>query len=272
MHKTYWQMLLKRGILNIPIFIFYLLLSSCTKNPHHLLPQNTEITKIEGFLTQFLFEEAGVYTLFGDKPMTCGCFFVGKEEDICLDGLSEESLKSIVYIDTTAMIENWNAWKKYAENISPTNFCFVEMPCPRDPSHILYYLVNINEVRKTIQQNEEDFQRRIGINIDNFESGLKNPKSDFWNKALEDHYLMGLLHGYGKENSSYFIQLQEGTETRNPFEEFIGSISSQNFPLPIYAPSQNDLTKQKYQQQREEIKKIYTNKNLLDVTLTRLCD
>jgi hypothetical protein len=271
MHKTSWQMLLERGILNISILIFYLFFSACTKKPDHLLPKNTEKTKIEGFLTQFLFEEAGVYTLFGDKPMTCGCFFVGKEEDICLDGISEESLKSIVYIDTTAMMENWNAWKKYATNISPTNFCFVEMPCPRDPSHILYYLVNINEVKKTIEENEDDFQTRIGINRDNFETGLKNPQSDFWTKVLTDHYLMGLLHGYGKENSSYFIQSHVGTETENPVEPLIGSVTPQNFPLPIYAPSQNDSVKEKYQQQREEIKKIYKDKNFLDVTLTRLC-
>lgn len=270
MHRTSICLRLKSGIVVKGLFILYFFLSACSRNPPIPAPQDIETAKIEAFLTKLLFEEAGIYTLFGDKPITDICFFIGDETDIWLDGLSQEAMKQIVYIDNDALLENWNAWKKYAQSIPFKEFCFVEVPCPTDPLHVLYCLVNVNRVREVIQENELDFKVRGGIDFGNIKREIRNPKSAFWNSMLHDHYLMGLLHGYGKENSSYFTKLLEGKESPHPFETVEGPFSIENFPLPIYAHTPNDSISRKYQQQREEIKKIYENKNFLDVTLNRL--
>lgn len=263
--------MLKIQILGKQLFIFYFFFAACSKNAPIPYPQDIEREKIEGFLSQFLLEEGGIYTLFGDKPITDICFFIGTSEDISLEGLSDEAMKRVVYIDNESNLENWNVWKKYTQSIAYKQFCFIEVPCPADPLHVLYVMLNLKEVKKIICQYEKEFWSRIGVNLQNFEEEVKNPKSFFWKKILTDHYLMGLLHGYGEKNSIYFGKLLENLGSPIPFTELRGPFSPDNFPLPVYASSQQgDSKKRSYEKQREKIKKIYKNKDFVEVTLKRL--
>lgn len=273
MHKAFSWLPLLQKILIKKTFILYLFLFGCSKVPNHSIRQEVADEKIEAFLTRFLLQEGGIYTLFGDKPMTDACFFIGAEKEISLDGLSEEALQRVVYVDHKSLLDNWLAWKEYARSIPLKVFCFVEVPCPTDPLHVLYYLINTVRVKEVIEENKEEFRTRAGINGDNFLQDLQNPKSSFWHNILADHYLMGLLHGYGKENSDYFIQVLEGVEPANLSEKFHftqGPCTLDNFPLPVYASLEADPVRDKYEEQRETIKKNYKNRNFLRVTLNQL--
>lgn len=234
--------------------------------------QNSEAKRIEEFLTQLLLEEGGAYTLFGDKPMTDICFFTGEQKDIRIEGLSKESMQTLTYVDNTNFIQNWNAWKKYIKSLSIKQFFFLEIPCPTDPLHRLYFLINIQAVKAIVKEHETDFRLRIGLELSDIEEEIKNPKSRFWSQILFDHYLMGLLHGYGKENSLYFLKLLDGTEKPNRAEFIHQSSTVNTLSLPIYASSPNDPQKEKYLKQRKKIERIFNKKGFLKAVLEKLTE
>lgn len=201
--------------------------------------------------------------------MTDICLSFGSEEETYLEGLSEESLKSLIYINNDTILKDWESWKNYANSLHFRNFCFIETPCPNDPLHLLYFIINVDRVKDIIQENSQEFSE-IGISISNFESELKNSRSNIWSKLLSNHYLMGLLHGYGRENSRHFLKVLNGEEQSTFPQEISNNHKSDDFPLPVYSCEANDSVQKKYEAERERIKKIYKNRDFLSVTMRRL--
>jgi len=229
-----------------------------------------ERRKIQSFLSQFLFAEGAVYSLFGDKPITQMLIFIGSDADRA--ELSEEQLKKATFVNDS-MTENVRAWNRFIHKIQSKRFIFAERPC-RDPHHIIYSLLNIERVKAVLCKYNLDFTKKIGesFEMNKVIEEFRDPQSYFWKRVLEDHYLSGLLFGYGEENISHFLNGMD-TEIENQFSDQTDQLVTQNkFPIPIFAVSSQDKTSAHYRKQRLAIQKIYQDKDIVDVTVGRLLE
>lgn len=229
--------------------------------------------KIEAFFRKFLFEEGGAYTLLGDKPITDMLIFTGLPKDTALNTVSPESLQSLTYVDDDTF-EQWKEWKKFMKDLRFKNFLFIEGKCARDSTYSWICLINIPKAVKIIQDHELAFRKIIGDQpLDSLDiiHRLTDPKSRFLEAVFSDHYLSGLLHGYGEENSRIFAEgfLKEKLHTvlEQPQVSAENSMTHEYFPLPTYAASKNDPMQAKYEKQRKEIQNIYRGGNIIDITL-----
>ncbi len=263
MHKSFLSFFRNKKFIYQSFFLFNVFLTACSSETEN---------ESEAFLRKILLEEGGVYTLLGDKPITDLLIYKGGEESISLEGLSRESLEKIEYGDDSTF-KDWNSWKKFSKKLNFKNFRFVERPCLNDPSYVMYLLVNIETLKKLLQEYNSLFSNEIlkNFNIDQVINELDNPKSIFWNEAFKNHYICGLLHGYGEENSAHFKRIMSGEIKASFSEKFEDSITQDNFPLPIFAVADNESMVKKYRQQRSHIQKIYRDKNFLKTTLEFLC-
>ncbi len=251
-----------RSYLYLSIIFLNLFLSSCSSSNER---------RSEAFLKKLLLEEGGIYTLAGDKPITDILIFIGSQDDICLECISSESLEKLEYIDDCTL-ENWNSWKQYAKNRNFSNFRFIERPSPHDTLHIMYLLVNIKNLKSILEKYKTKFSEETGLDypVEQILSEIEDPKSIFWDRAFENHYLSGLLHGYGEENSRYFTRVAKG-EVKPVFSDHQNrTVSNEKFPLPIFAITDDDQQCEKYKEQRIKIQQIYRNKNFLKKTLELL--
>ena len=241
--------------------MIYLLFTCCTSKDEQ---------KPEEFLRKFFLEEGGIYTLLGDKPITDLLIYTGTEKEICLEGLSAESLRKLEYIEDHT-VEMWQKWKQFSKQLKFRDYRFIERPCLGDPLYTMYLFVNLEQLKDLLQKHKEVFCAEIGrdFDIETIMNELENPISFFWNEVFANHCLSGLVHGYGERNCRYFLQMiQEGT--RPIFsDQFEGPVTQENFPIPIFAMSDDSMVK-KYQQQREAIQQIYKNEDFFRKTLSLL--
>ena len=250
----------KRASYNKILFLICIFLNACSE-------VNDSREMASAFLEELLFQEGGCFTLLGDKPITSMLIFKGSAEDSSLENLSPEALQTLSFVDYKTA-ENLGSWKKLSENLNFQNFFFVETPVPEDPTCHFLYFINTLETAKIFQDNLELFHQRTGI--DHWEkmlSELKKPNRALWQTLFEDHYLAGLLYGYGKDNVEHFCR----NNCRQSFSEsFEGVATKENFPIPVYAISKSDKTTNKYEKLRENIKKKYRGRDTVEFTLTVL--
>lgn len=222
---------------------------------------------VEEFLNELLFQEGGCYTLFGDKPMTSILVYKGKPEDFSIEYLSKEGAKEAFFIDDRTA-ENFDAWNRFSKKLHFKNFFFVDFCHPDDPTCNFIFFVNIKKTKKIFNNYRNLFHKIIGsLTWEEMLLELKRPNLRIWNVLFKDHFLAGILYGFGEENCKAFCDLPDKRFFSQLFEK---KASKSDFPIPIYVISEKDLTSKKYQKQREKIKKNYKNKSILDVTLRAL--
>ena len=114
---------------------------------------------------------------------------------------------------------------------------------------------------------------------------VQNKDSHFWKIVEENARLLGILYGFGKQNSFCF-SWKYGEENNTPalhqFREnmwftfsdelkFIGASTITHFPIPIFASFlREDTVIKKYQMERKKIMKEYANKDFVELTLQKL--
>ncbi len=252
------------------VIFLCILFSACTPKKPETTPEERQ--KIQSFLNQFLFVEGAVYALFGDKPISQMLVFIGNDADRA--ELSEEQLKTAIFVDDST-VANWKAWQHFIGKIPSKHFILAERPCMRDTHHVIYSLLNIKRVKDVLAQYRPVFEQKIGshFDIEQVIQQFKDPQSSFWRKAFADHYLSGLLFGYGEENIAYFMDPMKDREIENEFsDESDPCATAGKFPIPIFATSACDQTSKRYREQREAIQEIYRGKDIVDVTMQRYCN
>ena len=262
-----------------------LILSSCSKS-------QKLSTRMEEFGLRFLFIEGAVFTLHGSKPIT----------EIVLDRrpknlreleyqqsiahLTEDEKKAVVNQPTLKwdpqcdFEETWDMWESKLEREHIHKFLLVHFP--RKIEHLDFiYLVNIIETATLLKQHYALFKEYVGFDFDPLSVifDIEDHDSIFWNKIFNNGSsqdcicLMGLLFGYGfensypfslffssnrKENEMTFISNMYGEMIRNTNNFDCSKISSKQFPLPGFKVfSLPNPTLEKYTQEREEIKRHY---------------
>lgn len=246
--------------------VLSLLILSCTI----FLPNCYRNQQSEAFLRKFLFEEGGAYTLLGDKPITDMLVFTGSIKDIDLTGLSCESLNNLSFIEDSTL-EEWQSCKQQLKNLHLKNFLFLEGKCPTDPTYSWVALVNISKTLEIIHSHQALFQKIFPkFELIDIMKQIANPESSFYQTLFSDHYLSGLLHGYGDENSCAFADERMRSKLKIDSKKINKPIDHTSFPLPTYAAIENDPTKLTYEKQRLEIKKAYEKGHILKTTFALL--
>lgn len=241
-----------------------------------------EYEALQSFFSSFLFSEGGAYTLFSDKPITF-------EVIIPVSELSDEDRPFIVND------QDWeNGWKKIKSRIKTPLFLLVERPSPLTKGRSAF-LVNIAATAITLQKHYHELKEFVGFEFDPFQVifEIENEHSLFWDKVLKNEYFLGTILGYGEDNAhiAWLHQCYKDGEYSGKYQdkikEFIETIFSKSpssnasaqtkedisFLLPsfsCYSAGQSERLLEKYKHDREEIKKIYKGKDLVDVTLDRI--
>lgn len=267
---SYCIFFLRKRIWQVLIFLLLVFFASCSKDERtvSLDCSQEEKERIESFLNELLFEEGGAYTLLGDKPITSLLIFSGNPSDVSIENLSESSFQNIQYVEYYTA-DNWRLWKKHIDKLVLKKFRFIEFECPLDPSYTYVLFVNVEKTMEVIKNRWNVFKQRGQIPFES-KQGFQDIDTlplAVWKKVLTDHYLSGLLYGYGEENISYFLK---GDDEKVFSECFEGNISCEDFPIPIYASVKGDQVSKEYIKQRAEIKKIFQGKDFVEVTLKKL--
>ena len=231
--------------------------------------------KIERFLKDLLIENAGIYTLYGDKPISEILFYTGNLKSLeNAESLNVEQ-DEIFFVESETILKqlsNWRLWKDYQKTLKLNNFGFIEISPPNQTDYCFYYIINFEAARKVIEENLHDFTSRLGIDLSNYKKRLMDPQSILWTKGFTDHYLMGLLYGFGKENAEYFVSRISNNEALEHFEIVEGPYNEDNLPIPLYGSCKEDVQKQKFYFQKESIQKHLKNKNFVDEVLKKLTE
>jgi len=270
--------LFKFVILNLFLSI---VLSSCCRTKETL--NQNEREKIAAFFEELLLEHGGAYTLFGSKPMTNEPLVDTSEEAVqkLQQYLSEHPEIEVIWIDRK-LEEGWKEWKRNPQNTLQKNFILAEVDL-KDYKAVI--LLNVASTISVLYENYADFKKIVGCDFDPTEliQQLRAGKIDLWSRLLRDCKALGILLGYGYQNSCLFEKRmnEDCIEPRapNPSEnndprlkaEYV--LNDKPFRIPIFVMLDESESKSlvaKYKKEREQIKAIYEGKDFLDVTLAKL--
>ena len=286
-------------LLLLAIFV----ISSCTTRSQGSFFSGPERKRYEDFFRRFLFLEQAVYTLYGSKPMTEIVLTPESPADKiaaqnrALQKLSQEErirleACSIDYEEGYWFEETWAMWEEKLKTLPIKRYLFVErkVGIPIDLQKNRYvYFINIDEMVKVLQQNYPLFKDYVGFDFDPLSVvfDAKNVDSPFWKaiwgREISDKSvcLMGILFGYGMENSHAFskhhfksnektesIKLATSTVSIESMKQFN---PPQSFLLPGYTSfSEPDYQKEKYNREYAMIRQIYMHSNMLECTMQQL--
>lgn len=285
---------LKRVALIALIVSIILVISQ--KNTLHLLLKTrerpSERSLIEDFVDYSMIRYFGVYTLFGFKPIT--------EMDVqyeppsekyrkyLYENLPREKKEEIPYREFivnspwgVSIKMQWEAFKEEMEKHPLKNHFFVEYRFDyKQEEYTSILFVHQSSLVEVLEKYHIDFERELGEKFNSFEKvlELKSGGSKFWDKIFKDtnHYLMGLLFGYGEKNAKNFEIEQTGKEDlgnrrlchvsleeiKNTFKD---KISIEDLCLPNFISYDiNDEVIDDYQEKRKFIVEYFKKKNFTD--------
>lgn len=218
---------------------------------------------LEMLFKNLMIENYLAYTLFGTKPITHkGAFFYHPT--------------SMRYDSDQIFINNWKIWKKYAKlpQFKTPNYAFLEK---KFPESFEIHFVNKRNVIACIELNIAIFRSIFGNDITPQE--ILNTilcSDDIYDAIGQSQILYGILFGFGKQNAiGYHQKFELGLPIPDPKPFHIERPTAFTpLPLPYFSVFQEDEEtnnlKKKYKQERENILKIYSKGNFLDITLQKL--
>ena len=164
--------------------------------------------RVELFLKHALIEEHGIYTLLGSKPMTSIPYvpIIDEWEKRELYSIQTEQFRKYIPFakfrptkeDTRKL---WNDWKRVEDKYLGDQFLIQE-----DKDWGGGVLINILSVTYILKKYYVDFEKTIREPFDpeKMVYRIGDGLDPFWIKIKENHYLLGLLFGFGEKNAEYF--------------------------------------------------------------------
>lgn len=272
-------------------FLFFssLYLVSCSRENTNLESFDEKYLLTDLF-RQIMIYDHGIYTLWGSKPITFIEIpdFSQIEIDEWLASLSKEERKNSLLKAELNLKGGWCKWKQVSSQFLMKKYMLFESDLFGAYDEPVIVFVNILKTATVIQDNYEIFRQKVGFDFHPLEVTLdiQNNSSPFWKAVFHKHSdLMGLVLGFGKENSTIFHwkyfdhpsacdAFCEGLSSRGT-NEHTGYIAPtiEDLELPSFAYfDTNNEVKEKYEREREKIQKIYKNKDFLQVTLDKLTE
>ena len=267
------------------VFIIGVILSGCQKRSQHEQNKDHRSEGIEKFLRHALITHSGVFTLVGAKPITeFSNLTVEPSSERLLkiyENLSERAKEESSYEDVSGHFreeyELWLQWSNVMNKYIGENFRFFPAPHLKDR----IFFANLDAVALTLDEYYEDFKRVYGFDFDPTEIvySIDSVDSEFWKICFSDHYLAGLLYGFGKSNAKLFSWERKNKKpgkargsscNRSPVVNNPSMIQLLPPSFAIYSPLDEKLLF--YRNIREEIIKLYEGKDFMEVTLKLLGD
>ena len=246
--------------------------------------------KQERALKAIMIRDEGAYTLLGSKPVVLISLFGKCMQEWNLrsyyDELPETLKEKFPFDEVFNNLSTWQLWKvwlnKWEEN--PSN----------DGRYLFFrrgefaYFVNTRELITTLSHYYHDFAKAYGKDFDPLKVTFEMPdeKSQFWKIVDENHYLLGLILGYGGKNAYLFSLVQkeifpdlsikwdlkeEENRMRRLHKSIDGTLEIEDLSLPIYKSYfYFDEVTSKYADEREKILELYANKDFYELTLQYL--
>lgn len=157
------------------------------------------------FLHRILFSDHFCYVFFGNKPLAFTSFPKTESMNLTFDNLSEENSKCEI---------GFSIFRKHLHLFSSKKF-FIRI-CD-DPAYTVLIAINKKEFIKKFDEHKEDFHEILGIK--NGEDLLRQMLEDEdIGEALGNHEaLLGILLGYGRNNSWLFHNRKTMQHTMRKF-------------------------------------------------------
>jgi len=175
----------------------------------------TERLFLEHFFQALFLQENG-YALFGEKPSSFTAYSfpfnpVIIETDTYRKKFFYTNFKvfnSLNYFDSYLMIKGWKTWKKVEKKLPLKKFLILKFHSELDNVEGII-TINKKNFIKTVNENNKYFSQLFGYPITGKRLLMKfndNPLV-FWEKIKENnHECIGILLGFGKQNSHLFQQ------------------------------------------------------------------
>jgi len=167
---------------------------------------------LEAFFRHLIVQESCGFTFFGEKPMSLGGFW--ELNDLIF---SQEVLDPIGFILETCGSKNiqiqkgWKTWTKYRHLFPENNFLIFDSKFNFSNNYHLIICINKRTFSESFNRNIESFQLILGkdISSEKLIQLFQKEKENFYAVLNDHHGLLGILLGYGKENSSLFQRRSE---------------------------------------------------------------
>lgn len=233
---------------------------------------NEEQEKLEYFFRTLIKQYGFGYTLFGDKPIALLCWFA--EPDY--------NKKRPYFTVNEDFIESYSVWKKYEKKFPSNKFILRERTLEVVKKYIELVLIKKSIFNENIEKNSEFFSSEYDTNTFLKSEKLENYLNSSDEQKSKYHIRMGILLGYGKENSIEFanrsIDHRNSTDCSDwvPFKDLIKVENKKEYPFPPTfraTPNSNetvDLVK-RYSQTQNQLKDILKRKDFLQFFLEEYC-
>lgn len=222
------------------------------------------------------------YTLFGEKPISF-CFVPSKSRNVLR--LSKQTNPSFY--------SGLKIFRDFLQNCPQNNFCihFFEQS---DRGSVLAVIINKKSVENIFKKNEKIFKKCFFEHI-TYELLLRLlGQEDTYQKLFDSHLILGILLGYGKNNSELFQKrslLQKKLQSisanasfKDAYAKLDGRLNTQpqkdfwtSIVSPVYFASdptlhETVLLKQEYQRCHEVLTEIFKQKNWSELVLKALSE
>jgi hypothetical protein len=252
--------------------------------------KNSEQCHIDDFVDYAMIRYFGIYTLFGFKPVTeINVQYEPPSEEYrkhLYENLSEDKKKEIPYTDFilnspwgVSTKKQWKAFKNELKKYKLKDHFFVEYRydyAEEEYTSILF--VHQPSLMKLLDKYHAEFEKEAGEKFNSLKKvlELKRGGSKFWDKIFKDtnHYLMGLIFGYGEKNAKLFTAEERGEKIlrekrvdHNSLEEikktFEDDVSIEDMCLPTFISyDEKDVIIEEYKEKRDIIIKCLKGKKL----------
>lgn len=256
--------------------------------------KSLERSHIDDFVTYAMIRYFGIYTLFGEKPITeIDARYEPPTEEIrreLYEALPEKERAAISYNNFiinspwgVSTKELWKAFKQELQKRELKEHFFVENQYNYEDSNYTSILfVHEPSLTKVLDLYHMQFETELGEPFNSYEKvlELKGGGSLFWDRIFREknHYLMGIIFGFGERNSRCFQLEVEGDiemkkirknptnilEIKNSLKDEV-SIEDLCLPSFVSYPEQGvDKTVEKFEVVRNEIKEQMKGKQLTE--------
>lgn len=185
------------------------------------------------FFRYLLIQECGIYTLWGNKPMTAFEIDLRSEEELAslypdiplelitflidlntesgklkYDQLSPEERKRVIFVDYDdfEFISKWEKWSQKQKTLPIKNYILLKKENPKNSKLPIIFFINIKETTHILQKNYQLFKEVNGEDFNPLKTvcEIREEKSEFWDKVMADDRCRGILFGFGEENAWSF--------------------------------------------------------------------
>ncbi|NGX37604.1 MAG: hypothetical protein K1000chlam2_00760 [Chlamydiae bacterium] len=236
---------------------------------------------MEAFLKHVMIENAGIYTLVGSKPITEFAIIPiidEKEKQELYNAQTDLFKKHISFEKFKPTKEDgkklWRDWKKVENEYLGEQFRFVE-----DANWKGGIFINIRAVLMILDKYYEDFSKVTGQSFepDKAVYWVGDHSQSFWRKVQKNHYLMGLLFGFGEKNAKLFQQeskkmawfpLRRGTDSPIGSGKGAYDLTIEDLEIPHFIVFQPiDEQEEKYKNERDKCIQLYRDQDFFELTV-----